>query len=37
MTRRIDAIVSALERISPLGGDSALRLLDQAYAYLKMP
>jgi hypothetical protein len=37
MSRRINAIVSALEKISPFRGDLALRLLDQAYAYLKKP
>ena len=35
MDRRINAIVSLLERVSPLHGDLALRLLGQAYAYLK--
>jgi len=37
MSRRINAIVGALEKISPFRGDLALRLLDQAYAYLKKP
>ncbi|MCE9683687.1 hypothetical protein [Halomonas alkalisoli] len=37
MSRRINAIVSVLERISPFRGDLALRLLDQAHAYLKKP
>lgn len=37
MDRRINAIVSILERISPLRGDLALRLLGQAHAYLKYP
>ncbi|WP_426960256.1 hypothetical protein [Muricoccus radiodurans] len=37
MNRRINAIVSLLERISPLHGDLALRLLGQAHAYLKKP
>lgn len=37
MSRRINAIVSLLERVSPLRGDLALRLLDQAHAYLKRP
>ncbi len=37
MDRRINAIVSLLEKISPFRGDIAVRLLDQAYAYLKQP
>jgi hypothetical protein len=37
MSRRINAIVGLFERISPLHGDLALRLLGQAYAYLKKP
>lgn len=37
MHRRINAIVSILERISPFRGDIALRLLGQAHAYLKKP
>ncbi|MFN8996213.1 MAG: hypothetical protein ACK5X3_21455, partial [Pseudomonadota bacterium] len=37
MNRRISAIVNILERISPLRGDLALRLLSQAHAYLKKP
>lgn len=37
MSRRINAIVSALEKVSPFRGDLALRLLDQAHAYLKKP
>jgi hypothetical protein len=37
MSRRINAIVSLLERVSPLRGDLALRLFDQAHAYLKQP
>lgn len=37
MSRRINAIVSLLEKVSPLRGDLALRLLDQAHAYLKKP
>jgi hypothetical protein len=37
MDRRINAIVSVLEKISPARGDLALRLLDQAHAYLKKP
>lgn len=35
MDRRINAIVGLLERLSPFRGDLALRLLDQAHAYLK--
>lgn len=37
MSRRINAIVSLLERVSPLRGNLALHLLDQAHAYLKRP
>ncbi len=37
MDRRINAIVNILERISPLRGDLALRLLGQAHAYLRKP
>lgn len=37
MSRRINAIVGLLEKISPFRGDLAVRLLDQAYAYLKKP
>ena len=37
MSRRVNAVVAALERVSPLHGDVALRLLDQAHAYLKRP
>ncbi len=37
MSRRINAIVSALEKVSPLRGDLAPRLLGQAHAYLKKP
>ena len=37
LSRRINAIVGLLEKISPFRGDLALRLLDQAYAYLKKP
>jgi hypothetical protein len=37
MSRRINALVSLLEKLSPLRGDLALRLLDQAHAYLKKP
>ena len=35
MSRRINAIARVLERLSPFRGDLALRLLDQAHAYLK--
>jgi hypothetical protein len=37
MDRRINAIVSLLERISPARGDLAVRLLGQAHAYLNKP
>ena len=37
MSRRINAIVSVLEKISPARGDLAVRLLGQAHAYLKKP
>ena len=37
MNRRVNAIVRVLERISPLHGDFVMRLLQQAYAYLKRP
>ncbi len=37
MSRRLNAIVSLLEEISPFRGTLALRLLDQAYAYLSKP
>jgi hypothetical protein len=37
MSRRINAIVSVLERVSPWHGDVALKFLGQAHAYLKMP
>lgn len=37
MHRRINAIVNLLERISPLHGDLAVRLLAQAHAYLRNP
>lgn len=37
MSRRINAIVSLLERISPFHGDVMLKLLGQAHAYLKKP
>jgi hypothetical protein len=35
MSRRINALVSLIERLSPFRGDLAVRLLDQAHAYLK--
>lgn len=37
MDRRINAIVRVLERLSPLHGQLVMRLLRQAYAYLKRP
>jgi hypothetical protein len=37
MDRRINAIVRVLERLSPFHGDFVMRLLRQAYAYLKKP
>ncbi|MEB3325708.1 MAG: hypothetical protein VKM17_10300 [Cyanobacteriota bacterium] len=37
MSRRINALVSLIERISPFRGDLVVRLLDQAHAYLKKP
>jgi hypothetical protein len=37
MDRRINAIARVLERLSPLHGNLVLRLLRQAYAYLKKP
>ncbi len=37
MSRRINAIVSLLEKISPWRGDLAVRLLSQAYQYLRKP
>lgn len=37
MHRRINAVVRVLERISPFHGEWALRLLQQAYTYLKSP
>lgn len=37
MSRRINALVSLIERLSPFRGDLAVRLLDQAYTYLKKP
>jgi hypothetical protein len=37
MSRRINAIVSLLEQISPWRGDLAVRLLSQAYQYLRKP
>jgi len=35
--RRFIGIIRALERVSPFQGDVALRILKQAYAYLKRP
>jgi hypothetical protein len=37
MSRRINALVSLIERLSPFRGDLVVRLLDQAYTYLKKP
>ncbi|KMO29830.1 hypothetical protein [Methylobacterium aquaticum] len=37
MNRRINALVRVLERASPLHGSVVMRLLPQAYAYLKRP
>lgn len=37
MSRRINALVSLIERHSPCHGDLMLRLLNQAYTYLKIP
>jgi hypothetical protein len=37
MNRRINAIARLLEQISPLHGDLVMRLLKQAYVYLKQP
>jgi hypothetical protein len=37
MDRRINAIVRVIERVSPVHGDWALRLLKQAYVYLRQP
>lgn len=37
MSRRINAIVSLLEKISPWRGDLAVRLLSQAHEYLRKP
>jgi hypothetical protein len=37
MSRRINALVSLIERISPFRGDLVVRLLDQAHAYLNKP
>jgi hypothetical protein len=37
MDRRINAIVRLLERVSPLHGDLVMRLLKQAFVYLKQP
>lgn len=37
MNRRFNAIVRLLERVSPLHGTVVMRVLKQAYAYLKRP
>lgn len=37
MSRRINALVSLIERLSPFRGDLVVRLLDQAHAYLNKP
>jgi hypothetical protein len=37
MDRRVNAIVRVIERISPLHGSLVMKLLQQAYAYLKRP
>lgn len=37
ISRRINALVSLIERLSPFRGDLVVRLLDQAHAYLKKP
>jgi len=37
MDRRINALVGLLERLSPLKGNLALKVLGQAHAYLKRP
>jgi len=37
VSRRINAIVSLLEKVSPWRGDLAVRLLSQAYEYLRKP
>jgi pimeloyl-ACP methyl ester carboxylesterase len=37
MDRRLNAIVRVLEKISPLHGQLALTLINQAYTYLKRP
>lgn len=37
MDRRLNAVVSVLEKISPWRGDIAVRALSQAHAYLKKP
>lgn len=37
MNRRFNAIVRLLERVSPLHGQLVMRILKQAYAYLKKP
>lgn len=37
MSRRINAPVSLIERLSPFRGDLIVGLLDHAHAYLKQP
>ncbi|MGY4454957.1 hypothetical protein ACVWZR_009617 [Bradyrhizobium sp. i1.3.1] len=37
MDRRLNAILRVIERLSPLHGEICMRLLKQAYAYLKRP
>jgi hypothetical protein len=37
MDRRLNAILRAIERLSPLHGEVCMSLLKQAYAYLKRP
>jgi hypothetical protein len=37
MNRRLNAVLRALEKISPVHGDVVMRFLRQAYAYLKKP
>jgi hypothetical protein len=37
MNRRLNAVLRALEKVSPVHGGVVMRLLQQAYAYLKKP
>lgn len=37
MNRRLNAVLRALEKVSPVHGDVVMHLLRQAYAYLKKP